>query len=751
MMISRMIADRRWLLPALFIALPLGGARAQTPPADTPVAETPPLMSLDDVRRGQLLFHAILTGHYAAAPLIATEVDIKVSGIVARTTVKQYFINPTPYWLEGRYVFPLPENAAVNHMKLVIGDRVIEAKIAKRRAAYRAYETAKKSGRRAALFEQHRPNIFSNNVANIPPGGRIAVQLHYIQQLRYDQGKFSLRFPLVVAPRFDPSARARRLITQKLSDNGDGMPPTLRAALPPIRVPLHNTDAAPPINPVTLRVTLDAGMALEKIASDSHEIVVKDAAQNIRLVTLATKIVPADRDFVLDWTPKLTGVPLIASFRERIRDHVYVLALIMPPRANAAPRREKPRDLVFVLDRSGSMSGESIRAARDALGAAIDRLSPADRFNLIRFSDQTESLFKVEQTATATNRQIAQIFLDETTPGGGTVMRPALRAALSGQAIEGRLRQIVFVTDGAVSNETELFREIRQSLGPNRLFTVGIGSAPNGYFMRRAAAAGRGSYVYIANSRLVQQQSLKLFAKLERPALTGISADWTAADTRPVFAENLPATIPDLYFGEPVVIVSRVAAAALDRQGALAIAGDGWKSAAPLNDTKEAQGIGTIWARAKIAALTDSLSDGASAGAVKSDITRIGLTHNLVTRHTSLLATEKIAARPQTAPLTESDAPINLPHGRSFGKNLRKSSNSTAGSDLQNRGATALPDPRHPAANFQSTPGTQTVTLPQGATPFFVHLFAGIGLLMTAGIGFLRTRLSRRAVAGPGT
>ena len=322
-------------LTAALFALPISSATARA--ADT----TPPaLMALGDVQRGQLLFRTTEPGRYVPAPLVATEIDIGVSGIVARATVKQYFVNPTKDWLEGRYVFPLPENAAVNRMKMVIGERVIEAKIAERIAARRAYEAAKKSGRRASLVEQHRPNIFSNNVANIPPGGRIAVELHYVQRLSYDSRKFSLRFPLVVAPRFDPAGGIRHLVKQPVPENGDGMPATLRVALPPVIVPVHNTEHAPPLNPVTLNVTLDAGMALTSVASATHKIGVTKTGTGKRRVTLNAKTVPADRDFTLVWTPKLTAEPLVAAFRETIGEDVFVTALVMPPAAPVTTKTE---------------------------------------------------------------------------------------------------------------------------------------------------------------------------------------------------------------------------------------------------------------------------------------------------------------------------------------------------------------------------------------------------------------------------
>lgn len=748
------------ILPAILIVALPGAAIAQT--QNNPPSE---LMSLGDVQRGQLLFRTTEPGRYAPAPLVATEIDIHVSGIVARATVKQYFVNPTGDWLEGRYVFPLPENAAVNRMKMVIGERVIEAKIAERGAARRAYDAAKQQGRRAALVEQHRPNIFSNNVANIPPRGRIAVQLHYAQRLGYDSGKFSLRFPLVVAPRFDPAGGVRHLVTQKVPKNGDGMPAPLRAALPPIVVPVHNTETAPPLNPVTLKVTLDAGMALTGVASATHKIDIETLGTGKRRITLNAKAVPADRDFTLDWTPKLTAEPLVAAFRETIGEDVYVAALVMPPAKQDAAAPRQPRDIVFILDRSGSMGGMSIRAARSALDSAIDRLGPADRFNLIRFSDQTDTLFDDAMRATDTNRLFAKLYLRDTRAQGGTVMRPALHTALRGNtgggkaggvkagedgAENGRLRQVVFVTDGAVSNETELFRDIRKRLGDSRLFTIGIGSAPNSYFMRKAAEAGRGAFVYIPDIAQVETRMTSLFDKLERPALTGISYDWKQGGETATLHESFPATVPDLYFGEPVVLVSRLKAAAVDRGDVLTLSAGGWKTGLRLREARPATGIATLWARDKITALMDSRRDGTPEATVKTAVTRIGLAHSLVTRYTSLLATEKTVSRPKDAPLVSGDAPVNLPHGWRFGTTMGTPSGIGRHKALLRRSA-APPPSSQPRAAAGATAAQATfdlaakpVNLPAGATPFFIHLAIGLGLLTMAAVVLVVAVPSRR-------
>ena len=692
----------------------------------TAAAQSAALMTLDDVQRGQLLFRTVDAGRYAPAPLVATEVDIAVGGIVARTVVRQHFVNPTQEWLEGRYVFPLPENAAVNRMTLTVGDRVIEAKIAERRAARKAYEAAKTQGRRAALVQQHRPNIFSNEVANIPPGGRIAVELHYLQQLRFDQGKFSLRFPLVVAPRFDPASRTRHLVSQTPT-------PETPADAPPVVAPVRDPNSEPASNPVALTVTLDAGMSLTSVASPSHALAVENTGDGKRRIALADKAVPADRDFVLDWTPRLGPEPFTAFFRERVGDHVHVLAMIMPPAGSEVPAEPDPRDIVFILDRSGSMGGDSIRAARAALDTAIDRLGDSDRFNLIRFSDVTDSLFEEERAAEPANRMFAKLYLRSTDASGGTMMQPALHKALPASPDRGetnRLRQVVFVTDGAVSNETGLFRDIRARLGASRLFTVGIGSAPNSYFMRKAAEAGRGSFVYIGDIKQVGAKMSGLFEKLERPAMTGLAHGWQGAGDTVVSAESFPSAIPDLYMGEPVVLVSRLPADALDGGASLTLTAGNWTRQLALAEATPVSGIATLWARAKIMALMDSRHEGAPEAAVKAAVTRVGLTHSLVTRYTSLLAVEKTVSRPGGAPVLSGDVPLNLPHGWKFDK--------VFGDKLKKRAS--LSGAVRPVLASAAGP---SVTLPQGATPFVVHLAAGIGLLAMALLVLLAGRHRR--------
>jgi Ca-activated chloride channel homolog len=314
--------------------------------------------SLDKVGGGSLLFRTTTPGRYIPAPLILTEVDMKISGMVARVELRQYFKNPSDSWLEGLYAFPLPENAAVDQMRLQVGEKEIVARIAERKKARELYEKAKSDGKRAALIEQHRPNLFTNAIANIGPGQTVSVTLRYNQTLRYDHGAFELRFPMVVAPRYTPLSKIATDSVNSVSigaidSNGWALQPTI--SLP----------TSKKVNPVAITIELDAGFPLSKLESAYHQITTGDWSDGVATITLADKAVPADRDFKLTWTPKTGAAPVAGLFKETIEGDTYLLAMVLPPATPTQP--VPPRDIIFVLDRSGSMDGTSIRQARQAL------------------------------------------------------------------------------------------------------------------------------------------------------------------------------------------------------------------------------------------------------------------------------------------------------------------------------------------------------------------------------------------------
>jgi Ca-activated chloride channel family protein len=727
--------------PVLFAALLFFSCLAATSlRADpAPSASGPPLVRLDDVGVGSLLLKTNEPGRYVPAPLLGTRVDIRVSGPVARAEVRQEFFNPTQSWLEATYAFPLPETAAVEHMRIVAGEVVIEAKIAEREAARRTYETARDLGRRAGLVERYRPNVFTTAVANIAPMGSISVEIRYRQTVRYDSGEYRLRFPMVIGPRYFPAetllvagGTGRESVAVSDDDQRAFGSPVLRPE-------------AGKINPVTLSVALDAGMPLADLKSPHHKIEAEDWTGGRTIVRLADGPVPADRDFELTWRPAPSATPLAALFRETGPDGTYLLAVLMPPQGGAGP--VPPRDLIFILDKSGSMEGTLIAQAKAALAQAFARLRPEDGVNLIRFSHTTDVLFPDVRPADAATLRRVQAYVAETRADGGTEMLAPVRLALASDARPGRLQQIVLLTDGAVGNEDAILAEIRSRIGARRLFTIGIGSAPNSYLMRKAAEYGRGSHVHIGAQDQIAERMAQLLEKLERPAVTGIEARWPRAAGGTV--EAFPRTVPDLYHGEPVVFVAKLEgsdSAALPTFAGQ-IGGKAWTHAFTAADARPGDGVASLWARSKIEALMDSTHDGVPMETVRAAVIETALRHSLTTKFTSLVAVEEQRVRPEGAPVDSAQVPHNLPRGwdydKVFGERLlrrvapRQRDAGLAPARDATQSASAAPAAAGAAfvkvAAATATPlQGQAVTLPQGGTSGPLEALAGVALLLIA-------------------
>ncbi|HLU76323.1 MAG TPA: marine proteobacterial sortase target protein [Burkholderiales bacterium] len=593
----------------------------------------------------------------ASAPRLATEVRMRITGMVARVRVVQRFENPYDDWYEGVYVFPLPDNAAVDTLQMRVGDRLVQGVIKERQAAKRSYEQAKARGSRAALLEQERPNIFTTSVANIGPRETVSVEIEYQQAVRYADGRFSLRFPLVVAPRYIPG------LPLDASPGGSGWArdttqvPDAARITPPVLHPRKLPDDGV-LNPVDIAIELDAGIPLADVASSSHDLRVERRSERAFRITPARAHIAADRDFTLDWIPKQGAAPYAAFFRERHGDADYGLLMIMPPGGDAT-RTRLPREVVFVIDTSGSMAGASIEQAREALMLALRRLTPTDRFNVIEFNSVTRAFAAEALPATPARIRRALAWVAALQAQGGTEMAEALRTALTASRDPHLLRQVIFLTDAGVGNETELYALIRERLGDSRLFTVGIGSAPNGYFMRKAAEVGRGTYTYIGRTDEVARKMGELYAKLESPAMKNLRVQWPSG----VAVETYPTRLPDLYHGEPLLLTVR----APELSGPLRVEGEQgalrWSQTLPLRHGVPNAGIARLWARAKIDALMDGVHEGRSLEAVKRDVIDVALDHDLVSRYTSLVAVEQMPVRPADAALKPGVVPNQLPEG----------------------------------------------------------------------------------------
>jgi len=640
-----------------------------TSPATAAAAANPP---------GALYLKAA-DGTRTATPLVFTDVAMRITGMIARVTVTQRFVNPTDEWREGVYVFPLPEKAAVDHLRMKVGERDIEGQIKERGEAKRTYDAAKDGGRKATLVEQERANMFTTSVANIGPRDEIAVTIEYQETLRYDEGTFRLRFPLAITPRYIPGEQLASLAgdvgwpapTQAVLDTdrfgaGIGWSASTQAVpdadhiTPPV-VPR----SAGLVLPVRIGIDLDAGFPLASLASTYHPVRIEAKGGHRYHLALADGPVPAARDFELTWTPNADAQPRTALFTETKGGKTYALLMALPPAVANADTPRAPREITYVVDTSGSMEGVSMTQAREALLLALDRLQPGDRFNVIEFNSGTRSLFAAPVPYDGETARRARRFVSDLRARGGTEMLSALEIALAGERTASILRQVVFLTDGAVGNEDAILGLVAARLGDRRLFTVGIGPAPNMFFMTKAAQFGRGTYTAIGDVREVKDRMTALFRKLESPALTDIEVAWPAG------ADVWPRVVPDLYVGEPVVVTAQFNAAALGGgsggSGNVAVRGrrgdSAWSTLLPAAETAPATGIGVLWARAKIDALMDAGRRGVPEEATRAAVLDVALTHHLVSRYTSLVAVDVTPARAAGADLRTSPVPGNIPEG----------------------------------------------------------------------------------------
>jgi Ca-activated chloride channel family protein len=675
----------------------------------------------------------------APAPGLNSTVSINVSGVMTRVKLRQTFKNPSAKWVEGVYVFPLSRKAAIDHLLMRIGDREIEGRIDERAAAQKKYETAKRSGRKASLVEQERPNLFTVSVANIPPYESITVEISYQEPVGVTDGLFSLRFPMVATPRYIPKGK----LVAGVGGMGWGANtvavPDAERITPPVRDPADALE-----NPVALTVTLDAGTPVESLRSPYHPVQVSETAPAHYQVTLKDGAVPANRDFVLEWRPVTGPLPKPVVFKEVVGDETYLLAMIMPPPRPESPERERlPREVVFILDTSGSMHGASIDQAKQALHFALDRLQPTDRFNVIAFASAPTALFAQPTFADRQSVATARIFLNSLKADGGTEMRRALEMSLDDRIDSSRLRQLILLTDGSVGNEAELFRMIRRGLGDSRLFTVGIGSAPNGHFMAKAARFGRGSFTFVGKPEEVAKKMSPLLAKLSEPVMTDIAVDFPDA----VNTDAHPNRVPDLYRGAPIVVSARLPKAEGDLVISGRLARQPWKTRVPLADARDGRGIAKLWARRKIETVMDGLHEGVAPDTVRRDVLAIALPHQLMSRYTSLVAIDRPVSRPTDASLTRQAVPSNPPAGwtpppADPNHRLQRRAQTTKGmrrfADAASKagGAPTLHQPRL---------GGPMIRLDaQTATPARIHLLiAALSMWFAFMIWYLRRRLAR--------
>ena len=582
-----------------------------------------------------------------------TSVEMDITGNINRVIVEQVFTNPSDKWAEGVYVFPLPEDSAVDQLRMYVDERVIEGQIHEKEEAKKIYEKAKSEGKSASLVEQQRPNIFTTNVANIAPGGKIKVAIEYQQAVSISNNRYSVRFPMVVGDRYIPGAPiytpedslGTSFNTNEVKD-ASKITPISENHVRELIDENYETNL-----PVRIDINLNAGFDVISLNSTYHKVRTESLNQTSKFITLAEES-QLDRDFELTWSANMSHEPEVALFAQENDNSIYLMLMAIPPKNEVFKKSERPRELIFIIDSSGSMSGSSIKQAKDSLNAALKRLNPSDRFNIIDFDSGFEPLYESAVLATNSHLNEAKRFIKKIDADGGTEMLAPIKFALKSRDSDSKnyLRQIVFITDGQSGNEGAIFNTVEFDIENDRFFTIGIGSAPNSYLLTKLADFGRGAFTYIGSQKEVSQKMNRLFEKLESPALTDIKVHFPPE----INAELAKDVIYDLYAGETITAAFKMNALPNSLQITGKTVDGDFNQNITIDTLESTKGIDIFWARRKIDRLTD-IHDNAYTTRVeklsRKDITDLALEYHLVSRFTSLVAVDISPVRPESEKL----------------------------------------------------------------------------------------------------
>jgi Ca-activated chloride channel homolog len=590
---------------------------------------------------GELPYMHVASRPSERLPLERTAVKARLTGFVAEVEVTQTYGNGSAGPIEAVYVFPLPANSAVNDMRMVIGEREIVAQIQERGEARRIYAEAKRHGFTTALLEQERPNVFTQSVANIEPGKKLQVVLRYVQDLSYDAGQYEFVFPMVVGPRFDPGQPLARPASGAGTHADTTQVPDASRISPPIVGQGERSG-----HDIALEVVADGSLAVGEFEAPTHEVATHRAEDGTFQLKLSAKDSLPNRDFVLRY--RVTGAePKATLFASPpVTGAGYFSLVVHPPELDVDGLVGR-REIIFVVDVSGSMSGTPLGLCRSAMRQALSGLRPVDTFNILTFSGATQAAFPQPRTATQANVRQALRVVDELRAGGGTYMADAVRTALSDTVAPGRSRYVFFMTDGYVGNEAEIIataetfvRTIEARGQKARVFAFGVGSSTNRYLIDGLSKAGKGLGVYASKREDPARAVNRFYHYIDQPILTGVRIDWGGLGVQEVF----PAEIPDLFASHPIILHGRYTGNAASsvvvhaQAGARELAVPATvRSAQSKGDVVDVQGA--LWARAKVGALEELLWE-RSDESVKRDITRLGLDFHLATRFTSFVAVD---------------------------------------------------------------------------------------------------------------
>jgi Ca-activated chloride channel family protein len=557
-------------------------------------------------------------------PLQGMKVSIDVSGPMAEYVVEQTFENPIAEPIEAVYVFPLGDDAAVSRYEIQIGDRVIKGEIKKRDEARKIYEEAKTSGHTAGLLEQQKANVFTQHVANIPPKSRVIVRFRYVEMLDFSDGQYELIFPMVVGPRYLPANGGRRPVGSHAAGTSG----------PAHSIPYHASYQGPPVK---LAARIDGGAPVSSVLSPTHPITTRKLDDTAVRVDLTRDQGVANRDFILRFSPSGPQTTVGLLTHRNGADGFFVLSVM--PKQSYKTGDIAPREVIFLIDHSGSMSGQPLDSARALTKAMIDTLGPRDTFNVIAFANGTKMLGNSPVAGSDPGKAQGKTFVDSIQAGGGTEMERGILESLRREPGGDRIRIVYVITDGFVGNDDVILSAAQKHLAHNRIYPVGIGSAPNRYLLDRLGEVGRGFTRYIGSASETAEVATELVRKSAYPYMTNLSIDWGGLAVK----DLTPQKLPDVYAGQPLVL-----AGLYDKPATRTIKLDatvgGRRVSIPLEvtlpDKNLARPVAYLWARRRIHELM-ARDFGELDPETEQKITGIGLNFGLVTEFTSYVAVDR--------------------------------------------------------------------------------------------------------------
>lgn len=569
---------------------------------------------LETIKTGQMIF---LDQFSTSLPLQKTSVNVQIIGGLATVLVTQEFYNPLKEPAEIEYLFPLPHQAAISDFEIKIGNRTVRSNLEEFEKALDVYQEAVRKGKLASLLEKRRPNLFAVRVANVQPENSIQTLIRFQERLAFHDGEYEFVFPMGITPRYHSSEHI---------DESKGLD-----------FPISSLDE--PVGLVDISIGLDAGIEVVDVKSPSHKLDIAPLDGRKFNIRLAEPTQP-DHDFILRYKVAQSQITLIA-WRSKGQNGDFFLISLVPPTLDEVEIKTTPREFFFVLDRSGSMTGEPIAQARNALRACLRILNPEDTFNILLFDDQIEWYQPESSSVNQKEIERADHFLENVQGRGGTEIIQALNASLSIPMDKKRARYMIFLTDGAVSAEERALQIVGEKIGDTNLFTFGIGPSVNRAFIQNLAKLGHGLSEFLQLDEDIEGAILRFQDKISFPVLTDIKMECENAKLWDVY----PALFTNLYIGEPLEIVGRIQP---NPGKSVKVRFDGKQNLAPVHVEilipdmpQDEPAIARAWAQARISDLENkTLSSTIAPHKSRDEILSLAFEYRLITSLTAFVAVD---------------------------------------------------------------------------------------------------------------